>query len=211
MALESATNTIGDGYGTVTISALGMVSLTGVLGENTSVAPAAASVSQYGQWPLYLPLYGGRGSLSGWINFATNGMGFAGEAAWFRPGAYGKLYAAGFTNQLSIIGSAFTRGTAEIPVLSLTNLVVTLSGGGLTPPLTNAVTLSDTGRFATNGGGIPKLTLSVAASTGVISGSFLDPATGSTAPIKGVALQGQTNGAGFFLAPGATGTFLLTP
>jgi hypothetical protein len=51
----------------------------------------------------------------------------------------------------------------------------------------------------------------VAPSTGVISGSFLDPATRLPTPIKGVALQQQSNAAGFFLGTNATGIFELTP
>jgi len=202
----------GDGYGTATISAAGLVSLSGVLSDNTTVLPSASGVSKSGQWPLYIPLYGKLGSLSGWIDFANGPSVLAGDAGWFRVGAYGKLYPAGFTNYPAIAGSAFTAGTARIPVLSQTNnLIVTLSGGGLGTNLTNAVTLHNTGQFVTNGTGIPKLTLSVVPSTGVISGGFSDPVTRLTTTIKGVVLEQQTKAGGFFITTNATGTFFLTP
>ena len=186
----------GDGYGTVSISTAGMVTWSGVLADNTSVAPAAVSISKYGQWPLYIPLYGKLGSLSGWINLTlTNASTFAGAADWFRIGAFGKLYPAGFTNALSVAGSTFTNGTVKIPVLETTNLGLTLSGGGLDAILTNALTLFDTGQFMANGGNVSKLTLSVAPASGVISGSFLDPQTMLTTKIKGVVLQQPTNAA----------------
>jgi hypothetical protein len=199
----------GDGYGTVSISTAGLVSWSGLLADNTSVAPALVSVSKFGQWPLYLPLYGKLGSLSGWIQF-TNDSTFAGEVHWFRVGADGNLYKNGFTNSLSITGSSFTPGSSKIPVLQPTNLFLTLGGGGLGANLTNTLTLSDTGKFATNTGNGLKLTLSVAPGTGVIIGTFLDPQSKQPATIKGVVLQQQSNAAGFFLSTNASGSFLLT-
>jgi hypothetical protein len=201
----------GDGYGTVSISTGGMVTWSGYLADDTFVLLPAVGVSKTGQWPLYIPLYGKLGSLSGWITFSGTNT-FVGEANWFRVGAYEKLYPAGFTNTLSIAGSSFTPGTAKIPVLEPTNdLFFSLSGGGLSPSLTNALTLNDAGRFVTNSAGISKLTLSVTPGTGVIYGSFLDPLTRLPATIRGVVLQQQDFAAGFFLSTDATGSFLLNP
>jgi hypothetical protein len=201
----------GDGYGTVNISAAGMVTWSGFLADNTRVVPAAVSVSKFGQWPLYIPLYGKLGSLSGWITF-TGANTFVGEANWFRVGASGKLYPAGFTNALSIAGSSFTPGTAKIPVLAPTNnMFLTLSGGGLSSALTNTLRLYDTGKFVTNTAGVSKLTLSVAPGTGVISGTFFNPMTQLTATIKGAVLQQQNYASGFFLSTNATGLFYLYP
>jgi hypothetical protein len=208
---DGSENPGGDGYGTVTISATGMATWSGFLADNTSVAPPAVGISRFGQWPLYIPLYGKFGSLSGWITFNGSNT-FAGEASWFRVAASGKLYPAGFTNTLSVAGSAFTRGTAKIPVLTPTNnLLLTLSGGGLSPPLTNALALYNTGEFVTNSAGIPKLTLSAAPGTGVVNGSFLDPLTGLPTTLKGAVLQQQGFAAGFFLSTNATGSFYLHP
>jgi hypothetical protein len=168
------------------------------------------SVSKFGQWPLYISLYGKLGSLSGWITF-TGSNTFVGEANWFRVGAYGKLYPAGFTNSLSISGSSFAPGNARSPVLMPTNnIFLTLSGGGLSSTLTNALSLNDSGKFVANGNGVAKLILSVAPGTGVISGSFLDPQTQLLTTIKGVVLQ-QEGAGGFFLSTNATGSFFLYP
>jgi hypothetical protein len=177
------------------------------------VAPSAAGVSKYGRWTLYIPLYGTGtlGSLSGWVTF-TNlpGVSLEGGAAWFRTNSSGKLYPHGFTNNVSITGSAFRPGPAKTPVLGATNFQITLSGGNLPVPLTNDATLSLAGKFTTNGPGISKLTLAVVTNTGIISGSFLAPATGLATPISGIVLQQQTNAAGFFLSTNATGLFQLT-
>ncbi len=202
----------GDGYGTVSINTNGMVSWSGALADNTSVpVRSAVSISKDGLWPLYVPLYGKLGSLSGWITLA-NGA-FTGEANWFRVGASGKLYPDGITNTLSIAGSSFAPGTSSQPVLEPTNLLLTLSGGGLGANLSRPLALYDTGKFVfvTNSGDISNLTLSVMPGTGVISGSFIDPETHLKAAIKGVVLQRQSNAAGFFLGTNATGSFQLTP
>jgi hypothetical protein len=211
----------GAGYGTVNVSAAGMVSLRGVLSDNTSVAPGAVSVSKDGWWPLYIPLYGRFGSLVGWIHFTNNGVSiidltntnvcsFAGfNAMWFRTNTDGKFHPGGFTNALTIVGSAFAPDTSAV-LLGLTNLEVILSGGNLTGALSNSVNASDSGKFTSSGGDISGLALSLNPATGVIKGSFTDPVTSATALIKGIVFQEQTNAGGFF--PGATnsGNFLLT-
>jgi hypothetical protein len=201
----------GDGYGTVSVSAAGMVSLSGTLSDNTSVAPGAVSVSKYGRWPLYIPLYGKFGSLVGWIDFAnTETSSFTGSnAMWFRTNSDGKLYPGGFTNSLAIVGTVFTPDNISA-LMSQTNLQVILSGGNLTDALSNSVTLLDGGKFTVDGAGITGLTLSLSPATGLVKGSFTDPATQASAPIKGVVLQAQTNAAGFFLSGTNSGLFLLT-
>jgi hypothetical protein len=203
----------GAGFAKVTVTPAGLASLSGTLSDNTAVAPSAAGVSKYGQWPLYIPLYGAGtyGSLSGWVTF-TNlpGLSLEGGAAWFRTNSSGKLWPHGFTNAVSISGSTFTPGSARTPVLGATNFQIILSGGNLAVPLTNDASLPLSGKFATNGPGISKLSLSVAPTTGLVTGSFLDPATGLATPVSGIVLQQQTNGAGFFLSTNTSGLFQLT-
>ena len=201
----------GDGYGTVNINSAATVTWSGFLPDGTAVTARPAGVSKFGQWPLYIPLYGKLGSLSGWINFDGSNS-FVGEANWFRVGSFGKLYPAGFTNALFIAGSAFKPGTAKFPVLTPTNnIVLTLSGGGLDAPLTDILTLYNSGLFKTNIASISKLTLSVAPSTGVIYGTFLDPQTSLTTTIRGAVLQQQGYAAGFFVSTNATGSLFLEP
>jgi hypothetical protein len=109
---------------------------------------------------------------------------------------------------VAITGSTFTPGSSKVPVLGAAHFQITLSGGDLPVALTNDATLSLAGQFATNGPGISRLTLNVT-NTGIIRGSFLDPATGLATPIRGVVMQQQTNAAGFFLSTNATGLFQL--
>jgi hypothetical protein len=198
----------GDGYGRAAASVAGMISMHGVLSDNTAVASAAVSISKFGQWPLYIPLYGKLGSLIGWIDF-TNNPTLAGSATWFRTNTYGKYYRAGFTNSLSIIGSPFLPGNARHAVLGLTNLQVTLSGADLAAPISNNVVLENSGKLASDGEGISRLSLTINPATGFITGSFLDPVTQLLTPIKGAVFQEQTNAGGFFLGTTESGTFTL--
>lgn len=210
-SLIFASSNAGDGYGMANVSDAGMVSLTGVLSDNTSFAPSAVSVSSSGRWPLYIPLYGKFGSLAGWVDFTTNGGNgwVSTNAMWFRTNSDGKLYPGGFTNALNIVGSTFAPGDSSL--LSAGNLEVYLSGGNLTGTLSNSVTLSSSGKFTVNGGGIPDLTLTFTPSTGVIKGGFIDPTTQTPSAIKGMVFQAQSNAAGFFLSGTNGGLFYLTP
>jgi hypothetical protein len=213
----------GAGFGTVNVNAAGMVSLSGVLSDDTSVAPGAVSVSTNGRWPLYIPLYGRFGSLVSWIYFTNNGVSiidltntntgvcsFAGSnAMWFRINGDGKFYPGGFTNAPTIIGSAFAPGN-NATLLDLASLEVILGGGDLPEALANSVSPSADGKFTVNGGGISGLSLTLNPATGVIKGRFADPVTTEPDQIKGVVFQEQTNAGGFFLGATNTGNFLLT-
>ncbi|HEY3861080.1 MAG TPA: S8 family serine peptidase [Verrucomicrobiae bacterium] len=207
---DGSFNPGGDGYGAVTLSPAGMASWSGALADNTLVTAPAVGISKAGEWPIYVPLYGKLGSLSGWVTVTNAGF-FSGEAHWFRVGPSGKLYPSGFTNALAIAGSAFKPGSAKVPALNSTNLVLTLSGGGLGANLSCGLTLLNSGKLATNSPGVSKLVLSVAPSTGVISGTFLDPETRLAATIKGVVLQSQDSAFGFFVSANATGSMNLNP
>jgi hypothetical protein len=199
----------GDGYAAVNITSAGMVTLNGVLPDNTSFASGTVGLSHSNQWPLYVPLNGKYGSLSGWINFTNDG--FAGSnVMWFRTNADGKLYTNGFTNTLTVAGSAFSPDD-NAALLNSPNLEVILSGGNLADTLSNTVTASANGKFTPSGGGILGLTLSLNPGSGVLKGSFTGPAATAPAPIKGILLQQQTNAAGFFINGTNSGTFLLTP
>jgi hypothetical protein len=78
-------------------------------------------------------------------------------------------------------------------------------------PRTNTLTLFNTGKFAANSSGISNLVLSVAPSSGVITGRFLDPQTHLTTAIKGAVLQQQGYAGGFFVSTNATGIFQINP
>src|SRR5262249_11386157 len=60
----------GNGYGTVSVDALGRIKFAGRLGDGTVVSQQAVLTGQ-SQWPLYLSLYSGNGSILGWLSLLS--------------------------------------------------------------------------------------------------------------------------------------------
>ena len=96
----------GFGFGFVTNNPLGLISLIGTLSDGTPVSQTVP-ISQQGYWPLYIPLYGNRGLIEGWVNFSSGSP--RGNVSWIRPaGALTSSYTNGFTNIGTIFGSPYT-------------------------------------------------------------------------------------------------------
>ncbi|MDB6056419.1 MAG: large protein [Verrucomicrobiales bacterium] len=153
----------GFGYGFVTNTPLGVISFVGTLGDGTPISQTVP-ISKQGYWPLYIPLYGNRGLIEGWLNFSSGSPG--GNVSWIRPsGALTSTYKNGFTNVTRLFGSPYTPmtpslnpadGALDIGVPQLTfsyavsnnNAIVKLPGGpanylaGSISAPTGAVTLS---------------------------------------------------------------------
>jgi hypothetical protein len=196
----------GDGIGQVTLATNGTLTLSGTLSDNTAVAQSI-KIGRNGQWPLYLPLYGGRGSMLGWINFTNEPASqFSGAISWIKTNAYGGYCTNGFTNEVSAIGSALS--LAASPLLNLTNGIVILDGANLTNSFTNTFTLSSNGLISittTNN----HLTLTLNKTNGNLSGSFINPVTRLASPVRGVLLQSENTAHGYFYTPNKTGSFWL--
>jgi uncharacterized repeat protein (TIGR03803 family) len=210
---SQAVGPLGSSYGAVTVSSTETITFAGSLADGTAIGPVTSAVSENGYWPLYLPLYGDAGSLWGWSLFTDQSL-FATNLSWINATNTVKTaaYRSGFTNQqVSIVASPYNSNA--IPLLSLTNAEVILEGVGLTVPITNTITLSRTDVITTNKvpGNTNKLTLTITKSSGLITGSFVDPSNPKqTNTIGGVLLQNQTNAQGYFLGTNQNGPFLLT-
>ena len=209
LSFPASTNTSdqpgGNGFGTLTVSALGNIAFSGVLGDGTPVQ-SAALVSRGGLWPFYSSLYGGKGSVLGWLTF-TNNDAMTGQVGWFKlPQTAAKLYAGGFTNSSEAIGSAY-HYTNGVPVLNFTNGMLTLSSGNLGQGITNQIVTGPENE-ATNASG-DKLTFT--ASSGVFRGSVMNPETGKPIIVNGVVLENQNVGVGLFLGTNESGSVTVLP
>src|SRR5207302_8135912 len=60
----------GNGYGTMLVDASGKVTIMGALGDETPYT-CSIRMSGDGEFPIYLALYGGKGSLFGWLAFTN--------------------------------------------------------------------------------------------------------------------------------------------
>jgi hypothetical protein len=134
----------------------------------------------------------------GWLiltNHTTNDI--RGALGWIKPAlAKAKLYPGGFTGETTTLGSRYDRpATSTNRVLNLTQTDLVFRGGNLSSAFTNIITLSERNKVGNLSGG--KLSMSISTSSGLFSGSVVNPATGKSSAFKGVVLQKQNGGAGF--------------
>lgn len=195
----------GDGYGTVSVSTSGKIKLAATLADGTKFSQSAeASID--GQWPLYAPLYGGQGLIQGWLQFTNPPQGgVGGTVDWAKPqSANAKFYPGGFQFETMATGSAYN--AAASPLIAFNNGMLVFSGGDLTNPFTNDVSVS--GSTINNLSATNKLTMKFSASKGTFTGSVVDPFTGVSMPFNGVYLQNEGFGAGDFLGSDQSGSVL---
>lgn len=191
---NSAAGPESDGFGTVSVTTKGAVSLTGSLPDGTKFTQKTA-LSKHGDWPLYVPLYKGRGSIISWVNFTSGpGSDLLGLFNWFKQTQTAKYYAGGFTNEALLAGSRFIPGATN-NILGISNALVSFLGGNLSADFTNAIAIDAKNKVTNLGSN--KLSLSLNKSSGTFKGSVTPPAGGKALSFSGVILQKQTNGSGF--------------
>jgi hypothetical protein len=195
MVLPGASG-IGDSFGVVSVSKLGVVSVAGSLADGTGFSQSAP-LSRYKQWPFYTYVASGKDTVLGWVDVGAGGVAAA-DVTWIKAPNTGRYYAAGFDSVLELIGSPYVALPKNTPALSR-DLSVTLTGGNLSEDVTNAVTLQKNLSYASS-----TVTLSISNSTGAFSGKF-----GRGQTMSGVLLQNQNTARGFFLGTNESGSVLL--
>lgn len=189
----------GDGFGTATVGAGGMVTFAGTLADGNIVSQSVP-VSQAGTWPLYVPMYSGGGSIWSWLVFANQtNSDVTGTLEWIKPAMDGaRYYPSGFTNSgVPASGSAYS-ATADGRVLALTNATLEFSGGNVATGFTKPFAFGPRGHVFTLGA-TNRLSMVVGLSSGRFSGSVRDPSSGRTWNFQGVVLQKPGAGYGFLL------------
>lgn len=203
----SVTQPGGDSYGTVTMSTKGAISFSGVLADGSKVTQKG-NVLVNGQWPFYVSLYSGKGSIFGWLTFSnTLDSDISGNVEWIKPPNAGGLYPAGFTNFVEATGSAyaFTKGA---PVLNFSTGLLSLSNGNLISSIFNQFTLDSASKITSTNSTL-KMTITTA--SGLFKGTITNPDTGKPISLNGVVLQKQNSGSGFFLGTTQAGRVTLHP
>ncbi|MFM1768496.1 MAG: hypothetical protein RJA22_1025, partial [Verrucomicrobiota bacterium] len=184
----------------VTVNSAGLTKLSGSLFDTPSITQQMA-MDGNGSWPLFLPLYGGRGQLLGRLQFGAFGTDtLTGRVSWVKGTLPTSLSAArtaptAFTNLSAVIGSRYPTPVTN-RVLNFSLGVVELDGGDLTAAFTNQVALSSA-NVVTNLSPNP-LTLAITKTTGLFSGKGTQPGTNRVASFKGVVLPQRGYGLGFF-------------
>jgi hypothetical protein len=202
---DAAVQPGGYGFGTVTVDPLGNLKFSGTLGDGTAVSQTAV-VSEEGKWPLYDSPYSGNGSIIGWLTFTNQpASDIMGTVTWTKlPRPTAKYYSAGFTNQTDAVGSLF-QFTNGIPVLDFAAGELWLTNGNLSQSFTNWFTLGGNNKVTSTN----KMSLTIATSSGLFTGSIVNPATKKSISIHGAVLQKQSLGAGYFLGTNESGGVLL--
>lgn len=199
----------GFSYGTIQIDASGNLHWAGALADGSKVSQSVR-VSEQGLWPLMASLYGGGGMAIGWMQLNTNDLN--GKFIWLKNGGlagkYTNTYAAGITNSVWVDGSPYVAPAGTGRVLNLTNAAVNLSGGGLTNAFAEGFALGANRRVATKDN---HLRLRFTTSSGLFSGSAVNPETGGTISFQGVVNQKAINGAGWFMGKQENGRVFLAP
>jgi hypothetical protein len=188
----------GDGFGTVKVGAAGRATFTGVLADGTILTQSAA-LSKFGDWPFCAALYAGEGSILGWLTFTNRASDdINGLLNWTElQQPLDPSYPLGFSFQTAAAGSAYAPPSAGAPALNFTSGTLELSGGSLSEIVTQRVVQVRNNQISTPDGSAVKLSIQPA--SGLFGGSIVDPNTGSPIPVKGVILQKQNAGFGYFL------------
>lgn len=191
----------GDGVATITVSDSGGIRVKGALSDGTKI-DQQTTISKNGEWPFYVPLYKGDGSIMGLINFSNQPATLSGDLSWIKKG--GPLP---FTNITSVLGSFYLPPAKGASVIVPSSGVITLREGNLTEWITNLFELGHGNALSITG--TNDLRISVNAPSGLLNGSFFHPDARKATQVKGVVLQQQNNARGFFLGPNESGAFLL--
>ena len=202
----------GCGCAAIAVTAGGLTTLTGSTADSTNFTQSVP-VSLDGRLPVYASLYGGRGSIWGWLQFDANhpSASLEGDLYWFRPPLLSaQFYPAGVSNQVPAFGSRYTPPSSTTGrVVAMTNGFVIFESGDLPAPVTNHITLTVNNRIINLSSN--KLTLNLTPSSGLFSGSVQFPGTTRSNSFKGALVQDRPAGFGSFLETNQAGLLLLGP
>lgn len=198
----------GESYGTITVDKIGRLQFSGYLADGTKLVQSA-TVSKGGQWPFYAPLYGGNGSIYGWLLFnGSADSDLSGNATWIRPRNLSAwYYPGGFATIATATGSRYTRPPAATKVLNLSSAAVEFNGADLGRNFTNHITLNTKNQVKNLDANALSLTFTL--SNGSFSGRVKHPVTSDWVPFHGVVLQKFGVAAGYFPGWAQTGEIWL--
>lgn len=191
----------GHGFASLAVTVAGKIRVAGSLPDGATFTQGS-SVATDGSWPSFAALYRGQGLFQGWISLDSGGAPTNGLITWIKPSSSSNGFATpGFATTAFAVVSPFQAPAGGATGLTWTDGELILSGGTLQNPSVVPLTLGSGGRIVTGSTG---LALSLSSATGLFRGSFL-ASDGSRATIKGILLQSENAGFGFFLSPTQNG------
>ncbi len=213
----------GDGWAALTVSPAGLVKVTGRLGDGTALTETAY-LSAAGEFALFTELYRSvpvKGRVGGSLVFRDipDVSDCDGIVQWVKlPDTREKTHAAGFAVETWALGSRHITPAAGQRLLAELadaepNASLSLFGPGLPADSGHEIerVISWLGNNTLRHYGPEKLSGKAARGTGLVSGSYRDPATKLSFAFQGITFQKQGLAAGQFVAGGATGALRILP
>jgi hypothetical protein len=207
---------LGDGIASLTVAANGVVTGSGILADGTAFA-VNGPLTNRGEVPIYVSLYGGGGVLTGSLTFRTTSVSdLDGTLYWSRPASSAAMaFSSGFAVTAQGIGSRYVPPALGQPVLPVAqtsnNAVLVLGCGGIAGPVSQSATLNADNSVVITAPALERLALRVNAKSGRFVGQFAHPQTGATTRFRGVILQKQQAGFGFFAGSSGGGYTTFAP
>jgi hypothetical protein len=198
----------GTGYGTMSVTKYGAVSISGKLGDGTAFIAKAPLHADGKTWTLFTASK--VGSIAGTLTAESLASSDCDAVIdWIRYGqARGIYYPGGFTVAADMFAALYVA-----PALTTTSGSLTLSGGNLPPAgITNTLTISSKYAVTITGANAKGTSVRIVARPGAFSGAFPFPATKRPKAFSGVIYNKPTPGGyGLFLGTNQSGTVEITP
>lgn len=205
----------GNGYAAIVVRANGSATVTGRLADGTPYS-ATGRVADDGTLAIYCVPSGAPSgsSVDGLLTFrSTDVSDLDGTVTWTKgPKARDSYYPAGFSTQLSAVGSLYVRPAAGLQSMDATPGAATASfaDGNLVQPIDVPVTLNQANKVTMVTPGLPDVTLTINPISGAVSGSFVMPDANISTRVRGVVSQKQKSAFGYFPGINQCGSFALT-
>jgi uncharacterized repeat protein (TIGR02543 family) len=203
------TSPAGHGYGSALIDRAGNLLLSGRSADG-QILGQSVPLSRSGEWPLYVGLYRGKGSILSWLTLRNDQAApVNGLLSWIKsPSTATAFYRAGFSNELTVVGSAYVGSTTN-RVIRMDEGAVIATDGNLASPLTNIVRLTPASTISVTAG--TGFTMTLDRTTGRFTGSFRIPGTSTSRTFYGTLLQNADEGYGHFLGTDQSGQIRFVP
>lgn len=213
--------TLPGGYSgfTATVDGSGNATLSGTLAEATAVS-CSAPLSSGGIQPVFVPLYGNKGMLIGWLDYTNTEEDSEGETfnvradpflIWLKPNrSTDKFYANGIDLTTPAYGSKLTFNTFG---WSEGGMLVTEYVGSTVFRREIQMWFSNNKLTPVDSSSLKNLSVAADWSKGTFQGKFTHPSTGKSTVFKGVLFKTSKGvvGQGWFLGQYGSGYVLITP
>jgi hypothetical protein len=211
-ALDDSTSVTpdGDGIATLKVDSRGGVILSGLLPEGTSINTAGV-LTTGGNLALYVPLYRGKGLVTGSLHFRDTGTSdIDGSLFWSKPyRPQSAVCREAFAITTAAIGSRYKRPASGQPALEVAaianNTILDLGAGDFSTPMKQPATLGTDNSITLEAPMVAGLKVTLQPGSGRFNGVFVHPRTGAKTQFRGIILQKQNAGFGFFLGTQASG------